>query len=149
MTHLPIPVRTLLSTYEAKAEFPMSYKICFLKWRFCKKVLGEYQPSGAGGTACNTSPPAESKMADRVWKGVKPYVFWFDHSFFENLTNSKWPLGGPKMADRVWKGVYPQVFGRSHQLLLNKFFDPSLPSIRKVDNRENKLGLSCAKLRGS
>ena len=33
------------------------------------------------------------------------------------------------MADEV----YPLVFGRSHQLSLNKFFDPSAPSMRKVD----------------
>ena len=35
------------------------------------------------------------------------------------------------MVDRVWKGVYPKVFGRSKQLSLNKFFDPSTPSMRK------------------
>ena len=35
------------------------------------------------------------------------------------------------MAEGVWKGVYPWVFGRSNQLLLNKFFDPSTPSMRK------------------
>ena len=35
------------------------------------------------------------------------------------------------MADGVWKGVYPKVFGRSKQLSLNKFFDPSTPSMRK------------------
>ena len=35
------------------------------------------------------------------------------------------------MADRVWKGVYPLVFGSSCQLLLNKFFDPSTPSMRE------------------
>ena len=35
------------------------------------------------------------------------------------------------MADGVWKGVYPLVFGRSKQLSLNKFFDPSTPSMRK------------------
>ena len=39
------------------------------------------------------------------------------------------------MADEVWKGVYSQVFG---QLSLNKFFDPSTPSIRKVDDGEKK-----------
>ena len=36
------------------------------------------------------------------------------------------------MVDVVWKGV----FGLSRQLPLNKFFDPSAPSIRKVDNGE-------------
>ena len=35
------------------------------------------------------------------------------------------------MADGVWNGVYPQVFGHSKQLSLNKFFDPSTPSMRK------------------
>ena len=36
------------------------------------------------------------------------------------------------MAEGVWKSVYPQVFGRSRQLSLNKFFDPSTPSMRKA-----------------
>ena len=36
------------------------------------------------------------------------------------------------MSEGVWKGVYPQVFGRSKQLSLNKFFDPSTPSMRKL-----------------
>ena len=35
------------------------------------------------------------------------------------------------MADGVWKGVYPQVLGRFRQLSLNKFFDPSAPSMKK------------------
>ena len=43
-------------------------------------------------TACNTSPPNLSKMADRAWKYVKPYV------------------------------IEPP-----DQLLLNKFFAPSIP----------------------
>ena len=46
-------------------------------------------------TACKTSPPNLSKMADGAWKYVKPYV------------------------------IEP-----SDQLLLNKFFDPSTPSMR-------------------
>ena len=45
---------------------------------------------------------------------------------------------GPKIADWVWKGVYHLVFGRSGQLLLNKFFDPSTPSMRKVVDGEKK-----------
>ena len=40
------------------------------------------------------------------------------------------------MADGVWKDVYPNVFGRSHQLLLNKFFELSTPSMRKGRDRE-------------
>ena len=40
------------------------------------------------------------------------------------------------MADGVWKGVYPYVFGRSRQLSLNKFFDPSTPSMRKGHDGE-------------
>ena len=42
------------------------------------------------------------------------------------------------MADGVRKDVYPQVFGHSKQLSLNKFFDPSTPSMRKVDDGEEK-----------
>ena len=42
------------------------------------------------------------------------------------------------LADRVWKGVYPYVFGHSKQLSLNKFFDQSTPSMRKVDDGEKK-----------
>ena len=42
------------------------------------------------------------------------------------------------MADGVWKGVYPQVLGRSRQLSLNKFFDRSTPSMRKVDDGKKK-----------
>ena len=54
------------------------------------------------------------------------------------------------MADGVWKVVYPKVFGHSRNLMLNKFFDQSIPSMRNVDNgekkrRKKKLGLSCAK----
>ena len=41
------------------------------------------------------------------------------------------------MADRVWKGVYLYIFGCSHQLLLNKFFDLSTPSMRKGCDGEN------------
>ena len=42
------------------------------------------------------------------------------------------------MADGVWKGFYPEVFGGSKQLSQNKFFDPSTPSMRKVDDGEEK-----------
>ena len=42
------------------------------------------------------------------------------------------------MADWVWKVVYPYVFGRFCQLLQNKFFDPSTPSMRKGDDRETR-----------
>ena len=42
------------------------------------------------------------------------------------------------MADGVWKCVYPEVFGHSKQLSLNKFFDPSTPSMTKVDEGEEK-----------
>ena len=40
------------------------------------------------------------------------------------------------MADGVWKGVQPQVIGHLKQLSLNKFFDPSTPSMRKGDDGE-------------
>ena len=63
------------------------------------------------------------------------------------LQNPKWPPGGPKMVEGVWKGVHPSVLGGSKQLLLNKFFDPTTPSMRKgrdggngrrKKNRENR-----------
>ena len=65
--------------------------------------MSEYQSSGAGGTRL---PPATS----------------------HRLQNPKWPPVGPKMADGVLKGVKG---GHSKQLLQNKFFDPSTPSMRK------------------
>ena len=57
------------------------------------ELLPEYQPSGAGGTR---SPPATpyrlqhltaclSKMADRVWKEVKPYVIWSSDQLLLNM----------------------------------------------------------------
>ena len=54
------------------------------------------------------------------------------------MENLKWPLLGPKMADGVWKGVYPYVLARSKQLSLNKFFDPSTPSMRKGRDGGNR-----------
>ena len=42
------------------------------------------------------------------------------------------------MADKVWKGVYPYVLGHSRQLSLSKFFYPSAPSLKKVDDGEKK-----------
>ena len=72
----------------------------------------KYQPSGEGGTR---SPPATP----------------------HHLQNPKWPPGGPKMAEGVWKGVYSKVFGHSKQLSLNKFFDPSTPSMRKEGDGRN------------
>ena len=39
------------------------------------------------------------------------------------------------MSDGVWKG---KGFGHSKQLLLNKFFDPSTPSMRKGRDRGKK-----------
>ena len=42
------------------------------------------------------------------------------------------------MADGVLKGVCPYVFERSSQVSLNKFFDPSTPSMRKVEDGEGK-----------
>ena len=44
--------------------------------------------------------------------------------------NPKWPPVNPKMADGV--------IGHFESLSLNKFFDPSTPSIRKGDNGETK-----------
>ena len=45
------------------------------------------------------------------------------------------------MAEGVWKGV----FGRSKQLSLNKFFDPSTPSMRKGRDGEKKTGKKTGK----
>ena len=43
-----------------------------------------------------------------------------------------------KMADGVWEGVYPKVLRCSRQLLLNKYFDPSTPSMRKGRDGEKR-----------
>ena len=40
------------------------------------------------------------------------------------------------MADGVWKGVQFWVIVHSKQLLLNRFFDPSTPCMRKGHNEE-------------
>ena len=58
------------------------------------------------------------------------------NKFFDSVQNGY--QGGPKMADGVWKEGYPWVLGRSRQLLLNKFFDRSTPSMSKVDYREKR-----------
>ena len=42
------------------------------------------------------------------------------------------------MADGVWKGVQSLVIGCSDQLLPNKFFDPSTPSMRNIDDGEKE-----------
>ena len=45
------------------------------------------------------------------------------------------------MVDGVWKGVQSLVIGSSDQLSLNKFFDPSTPSMEKsCDGEENGVG---------
>ena len=86
------------------------------------KHIIEYQPSG---TRVTYSPPATPQC----------------------LQNPNLPLGGRKMADRVWKSVHPLVFGHSHQLLQNKFFDPSTPSMRKVDNGGKQAGAELCQAR--
>ena len=50
----------------------------------------------------------------------------------------KWPTGSGKV---------PQVFGHFKQLSLNKFFDPSTPSMRKGHNGGEKLLLGWRKER--
>ena len=42
------------------------------------------------------------------------------------------------MSNRILKVVYPKVIGRSRHLLLNKFFDQSIPSMRNVDDGEKQ-----------
>ena len=49
------------------------------------------------------------------------------------LQNPNGCKGAPK-----WLKGSGKVFGRSRQLLLNKGFDPNTPSMRKVDNEEEK-----------
>ena len=45
-----------------------------------------------------------------------------------------------KISGWVWKGVYTKGFGRSHQLSLNKFIDPSTPSMGKGRDGEKNRG---------
>ena len=49
-----------------------------------------------------------------------------DHPWWVNI------LG--LLAEGGWKGVYPLVFGHSKQLSLNKFFDPTTPSLSVCDH---------------
>ena len=85
----------------------------------------------------NTSLAAKGALAHRLT--ATPHgLQHFTSCFYENFKNPKVLPGGPKMANGVWKGVNPKVFGRSHQLSLNKFFNPSAPSMRKVDDGEKK-----------
>ena len=70
-----------------------------------------------GDNLSNTSLAAKGALAHRLHR----------------LQNPKWPPGGPIMADGFWKG-------HSKQLSLNKFFDPSTPSMRKGRGGEKKTG---------
>ena len=63
-------------------------------------------------------------------KNISQYQLAPKGALAHRLQNPIWPLGGPKMANGV--------FGHPKQLSLNKFFDPSTPSMRKVDNGEKK-----------
>ena len=56
------------------------------------------------------------------------------------LSKSKMAARGPQNDGRVLERCLPLGFWRSKQLLLNKFFGPSTPSMRKVDNGEEKNG---------
>ena len=53
---------------------------------------------------------------------------------------TKWPPGGPKWPP--WGPIWPTVPGKVSecfkQLLLNKFFDPSTPSIRKQQQQQSQ-----------
>ena len=81
----------------------------------------KYQPSGAGGLQRRTA--LKPKMATR----------------------------GPQNGRPGLERGLSLDFGRCRQLSLNKFFDTSTPSMRKGRRRKenNKLGLSCAKLRST
>ena len=118
-------------------------------------------------TACNAAPLAQSKIADWVLKLVKPLVIGHPEQLSQNKflirsflqwepQKSKMATRGPKMADGVYaqcllSNVFRQEMfktvsysstlrslRRSHQLSLNKLFDPSAPSMRKVDDRKRK-----------
>ena len=81
------------------------------------KLFLECHPSGAGGTR---SPPAtpQRRTACKIQNG--------------HQGAPKWPSGCGKMSLPLKE--------RSKQLLLNKFFDPSTPSMREGCNREKKNG---------
>ena len=71
------------------------------------KMINEYQPNEAGGTC---SPPGMS----------------------HHPKNPNQPPGGPKIADMVWK----EVIRHSDELLLKKCFDSIIPSMKisKIQN---------------
>ena len=66
-----------------------------------------------------------------VPKNVCPKNFGFNNILCQKKMLCQKNLG---------KGVYPYVFGHSKQLSLNKFFDPSTPSMRKGCNGREKNG---------
>ena len=94
---------------------------------------------GTRGTAClrNHQNYSEEPSGLLTSKAMYNTSLAAPGALAHRLQNPKWPPGCPKMANGVWKGVYPEVFGRSKQLSLNKFFDPSTPSMGK-GNSEGK-----------
>ena len=111
-------LESFFSTFENPLKLPLNY-IHVLIWALLlweketMKKTGKPRPSSIGGTR---SLP------------VTPHC----------LQSPKWLLWGPKIVDRVWKGILPKVFGCPHQLLQNMVIDPSTPTLRKVEDGEEK-----------
>ena len=59
-------------------------------------------------------------------------------TFNKNLKNPKWLLGAPKWLTGPGNVATPGFVGAPIIFLLNKFFDQSTPSMRKVDNGEKR-----------
>merc|ERR1711942_374612 len=76
------------------------------------KVDFRYQPSGAGGTRSPPAtpyrlqnpkwPPGGPKMADRVWKGVYPWVFGHSPQLLQKKFFDPRSRSMRKGCDREW-----------------------------------------------
>ena len=94
----------------ARSLLVLSDFCSYILW--CLTILPNtsLEARGHSITTCNAAPTPKSKMA----------------------------TSGPQKGRRGLEKCLPLGFGRFKQLSLNKFFDPSTPSMRKVDDGEEK-----------
>ena len=122
----------------------------FLARAHITEIPAQRRP-GHSLTACNAAPPAtphcllnpkcstssEKRSNIRLLDPPIKFCKFFDPIIPPmRMSNPKQQQEGPKMAQGVLKGLQPQVIVRSHQILLNRYFNLSTTSMRKVDDGE-------------